>query len=105
MQIEKLVDAAIDLRIATMRAEEQGICGIVDCGGKKEEFIYFDKEDFAKLIKGRDYTVRKYPHSYKYQYKSKLCGLTFTCFTNKLLFDGDEEKIEEENNEYRIKKA
>ena len=105
MQTEKLIDRAVDLRIATMRAEEQGVCGIVDCGGKKEEFIYYDKEDFARLIKDRDYTVRKHSHSYKYQYKSKLCGLTFTCLTNKLLFDGDEIKLEEENNEHRISKA
>jgi hypothetical protein len=105
MQTEKLIDRAVDLRIATLRAEEQGICGIVDCGGNREEFLYYNEEDFARLIKGRDYTVRKHSHSYKYQYKCKLCGLTFTCLTNKLLFDGDEIKLEEENNEYRISKA
>lgn len=105
MQTEKLIDRAVDLRIATLRAEAEGICGIVDCGGNREEFLYYNEEDFARLIKGRDYTVRKHSHSYKYQYKSKLCGLTFTCLTNKLLFDGDETKLEEENNEYRIKKA
>ena len=68
MQTEKLIDRAVDLRIATLRAEAEGICGITDCGGKKEEFIYYDKEDFARLIKDRDYTVRKHSHSYKYQY-------------------------------------
>ncbi|MFA5528413.1 MAG: hypothetical protein WC996_07325 [Peptostreptococcales bacterium] len=105
MQREKLIDRAVDLRIATLRAEAEGICGITDCGGNREEFLYYNEEDFVRLIKGRDYTIKKHPYNYKYQYRSKISGLTFTCLTNKLLFDGDEIKLEEENNEYRISKA
>lgn len=96
MQREKLIDRAVDLRIATLRAEAEGICGIVDCGGNREEFLYYNEEDFARLIKDREYTVQKFPYDYKYQYTGIISGLTFICLSNELLFEGDEEKLKED---------
>ena len=93
MQIEKLIDAAIDYRIAKLKAREQGIIGVTDCGGSREEFQIYDADDFREMIKTREYTI---VHSKNYyEYKTKVAGLNFICLSNKLLFEGDEERLVE----------
>ena len=94
--LNKLVDVAIEYRIAKLKAREQSIIGVTDCGGKREEFQFHNKDDFSRLIKDREYTVQKLPYDYKYQYKSIISGLTFICLSNKLLFEGDEERLVED---------
>jgi hypothetical protein len=94
--LNKLVDVAIEYRIAKLKAREQGIIGITDCGGKREEFQYHNEEDFARLIKDREYTVQKFPYDYKYQYTGIISGLTFICLSNKFLFEGDEKRLVED---------
>ncbi len=94
MQIEKLVDAAIDYRIAKLKAREQGIIGVTDCGGSREEFQIFDEDDFREMIKTRKYLIVR--NKDYYEYKTKVAGLNFVCLSNKLLFEGDEERLVED---------
>jgi hypothetical protein len=93
MQIEKLIDAAIDYRIAKLKAREQGIIGVTDCGGSREEFQIYDKDDFREMIKTREYTI---VHSKNYyEYKTKVAGLNFICLTPYLFKEEDKEFIVE----------
>jgi hypothetical protein len=100
MQIEKLVDAAIDYRIAKLKAREQGIIGITDCGGKREEFQIYDKDDFQEILKTREYTIikRDGDDDYRYEYKTKVAGLNFICLTPYLFKEEDKKYITEEEN-------
>lgn len=88
---EKLLDAAIDYRVTKLRAREQGIIGITDCGGKREEFQVFDKADFREMIKTREYTIIERKDDYRYEYKTKVAGLSFICLTP-FLFDAEDKK-------------
>ncbi len=97
MQIEKLVDVAIDYRVTKLRAREQGIIGVTDCGGKKEEFQIFDKDDFQELLETREYTIIERDIEYKYQYKVKVAGLNFICLTPYLFKDEDKKYIVSED--------
>ena len=90
---EKLVDVAIDYRVTKLRAREQGIIGVTDCGGKKEEFQIFDKDDFQEMIETREYTIIERDNEYKYQYKVKVAGLNFICITPFLFKDEDRKFI------------
>lgn len=97
MQIEKLIDVAVDLRIATLRAKEQGIINFLHSEYLKiEEFQIDDENDFKRVIKDRDYSVKRFNHYYKYKYTGIISGLTFICLSNKLLFEGDEERLVED---------
>ena len=91
MQIEKLVDAAIDYRVAKLRAREQGIINITDCGGEREEFQVFDKDDFREMIEKREYTITERKGHFRYEYKTKVAGLSFICLTP-FLFDAEDRK-------------
>ena len=82
----------LNYRIAPLKQENKSIIGVTDCGGKREEFQFHNKDDFSRLIKDREYTVQKLPYDYKYQYKSIISGLTFICLSNKFLFEGDEKR-------------
>ncbi len=97
MQIEKLVDVAIDYRVTKLRAREQGIIGVTDCGGSREEFQIFDKDDFQEMIKTREYTIikRDGDGDYRYEYKAKVAGLNFVCLTPFLFKEEDREFIVE----------
>ena len=88
---EKLVDVAIDYRVARLRAREQGIIGVTDCGGKREEFQVFDKDDFREMIEKREYTITERKGDYRYEYKTKVAGLSFVCLTS-FLFDAEDRK-------------
>ena len=94
MQIEKLVDSAVDYRIAKLKAREQGIIGVTDCGGSREEFQIFDKDDFQEMIKTREYTIikRDGDGDYRYEYKVKVAGLSFICLTP-ILFKEEEREV------------
>lgn len=94
MQIEKLVDAAIDYRIAKLKAREQGIIGVTDCGGSREEFQIYDEDDFREMIKTRKYLIVR--NKDYYEYKTKVAGLNFVCLSNKFLFEGDEKRLVED---------
>lgn len=93
MQIEKLLDAAIDYRIAKLKAREQGIIGVTDCGGSREEFQIYNEDDFREMIKTREYTI---VHSKNYyEYKTKVAGLNFIFLTPHLFKEEDKEFIVE----------
>ena len=91
MQIEKLVDAAVDYRVAKLRAREQGIIGVTDCGGSREEFQVRDTDDFREMIKTREYTITKRDGDYRFEYKTEVAGLSFICLTP-FLFDAEDRK-------------
>lgn len=89
---EKLVDAAVDLRIATLRAREQGIIGYTKgYTGKDEAFQIYDKDDFKEMIKTREYIVTRRDGEIKYEYSVKITGLNFICITP-FLFNADDRK-------------
>src|SRR5699024_3505122 len=97
MQIEKLEKAAEDLKLATLRAKDQGIIGFSHSEYlKREEFQLDDENDFKRLIKDRNYGVSKFSHYFKYKYTSTFSGLTFIYLTNNFLFEGDENKLKVE---------
>lgn len=97
MQIEKLVDMAIDYRIATLKAIDSQIIGISYVGTENEEFQFYDEAEFAKLIKDKAYTVKRFDSTrYKYRYSSVISGLRFICLSDDFLFPGDENKLEGE---------
>ena len=96
MQIKKFINAAEELKIATLRAKEQGIHGYErneDC------FNDFNDEKFKELAKDRKYTISRRADyiGFIYEYKVKIDGLEFKNITNELLFAGDETKITEED--------
>ena len=96
MQIEKLIDAAINFRLAELKARELGIIDISGIDTEREAFHFREEEDFATMIKGKDYVIEKFSRDFKYKYSSVISGLKFFCITNKLLFEGDEKKIAED---------
>lgn len=93
MQTEKLVDAAIDLRDATLRAREQGIISYTGGQYAKEEFQIYDKDNFKEMIETREYRVTKRDDEYRYQYNVKVAGLNFICITPFLFKEEDKEFI------------
>lgn len=95
MQIEKLIDIAVDFRLAALKAKELGIINISYLGHEEEAFQYYGEEEFASMIKDKKYTVEKFDRD-SYKYSCIICGLTFFCITDKLLFENDENKIEGE---------
>jgi hypothetical protein len=95
MQTEKLVDGAVDFRLATLKAKELGIINISYLGDEKEAFQYYGEEDFKKIIEDKKYTVERFDKR-QYKYTCIISGLTFFCITDSLLFENDENKIEGE---------
>lgn len=91
--IEKLIDAAIDYRVSKLKAREQGIIGVTDCGGNREEFQIFDKNVFQEMIKTREYEISR--NGEYYEYKTKVAGLTFICLTLFLFKEEDRKYIPE----------
>lgn len=97
MQIKKFINAAEELKLATLRAKEQGISGYRE---GEDIFNVFNDENFKKIAKDREYKIRRrFNQAYIYEYTVAVDGLVFTNITNKLLFDGDENKIAEDKNE------
>ena len=93
MQIEKLlVKRAEELKLATLRAKEQGITGYEEV---ENYFKIFNDEDFKKIAKDRKYTISHKGNyrGFMYEYKVKIDGLEFKNITNKLLLEGDEDKL------------
>ena len=95
----KLIDAAVDLRIATLRAKEQGIIGYqkesdyMTIENTPETFQIYDEEDYKTMIQTREYTIRKLEDRiYKYQYMTKVAGLNFICITPYLFSDEDKKQ-------------
>lgn len=88
---EKLIDAAIDYRVSKLKAREQGIIGVTDCGGNREEFQIFDKNVFQEMIKTREYEISR--NGEYYEYKTKVAGLNFVCLTPYLFKEEDKEFI------------
>jgi len=97
INLEKLVDVAVELRIATLKADEQGIICYSKTLGGEEYFSLWREEQFAEIIKDREYKIKRFNGEYcNYKYETYISGLKFSCITKQLLFDGDEKKIEEE---------
>lgn len=101
MNIDNLVNAAVDLRIATLRAREQGIINYTEeiKNLDEERFNIYSEKDFREMIATRPYKIvelGRHMLPYKYRYKVKVSGLNFTHITINLLFENDNEKIEEE---------
>ena len=92
MQIEKLlVKRAEELKLATLRAKEQGITGYEEV---ENYFKIFNDEDFKKIAKDREYKIRRrFNQEYIYEYSVTIDGLEFKNITNKLLLEGDEDKL------------
>lgn len=88
---EKLVDAAIDLRISSLKAREQKIIGVTDCGGEREKFQIYDKDHFQEMIKTRKYSICR--NSEYYEYSTQVAGLTFICLTPFLFKEEDKKYI------------
>jgi uncharacterized protein YbcI len=108
MQIEKLIDAAIDLRDAVLKADknienaklkarEQGIISITGEGKTNEHFQIYDEKDFKEMIRTREYKIEEFNYPpYKYQYIVKVYGLNFMHIVTELLNEGDERLIVDE---------
>ena len=93
IDVEKLVDAAVDLKVATEQAEEQSI---IFYSSSADRFLIYSETVFKELINGRSYEVAKYNGKLDYIYTVIVDELKFIHITDKLLFDGDLEKIREE---------
>lgn len=91
MQIENLIEVAINFRLAELKAREQGIINISGIGTEREAFQFFGEKDFAKIIKDKEYTIKRFDKGY--EYTSTISGLKFFCIADNLLFDGDEQRI------------
>ncbi len=92
MQIEKLINVASEVRIATLKLKEQGIYSYNDAF----DTFHIPEDMFLSILGDKKYKVTlrnctEYPH----RYAVTITGLTFYCITNKLLFEGDEKKIKE----------
>ena len=95
MDIEKKVDAAVDLKIATLRAERQGIISYTREADKSDNFQIYSEKDFKEMLKTREYKIEIFDNPpYKYQYKAKVAGLNFIHIATEYLFNGDEDKLE-----------
>lgn len=97
INLEKLVDVAVELRIATLKADEQGIICYSKTLSGEEYFTLWNNEQFAEITKEREYKIKRFGGKhFNYKYETYISGLKFICLTEKLLLDGDENKIEEE---------
>jgi hypothetical protein len=74
-----------------LKAREQGIISVTNCGRSKEEFQVFDKDVFREMIETREYTIIEREGHYRYEYKTKVAGLSFICLTP-FLFDAEDKK-------------
>lgn len=92
INIAKLSEISSEYKIATLKAEEFGINGYA----KYSDQFSLTEEGFRKLASGRDYTVRQFGGCFKYEYLIKIDGVSFYLLTDKLLFEGDEKKLENE---------
>lgn len=100
MQIEKLVYAAIDLRIEVLKARKVGIINYQRCGDYFQIFAEDENIDVVSLLNGRDYkiSIKDYDEGdFNYEYKFEIDGLEFITLVESLLFKGDENKIESED--------
>ena len=88
--MQDLINAALNLRVATVEANEQGIVQVYNPGTSREEFQFVSKEIFAEMIKNKKYKIKRFDGDYPYKYSCMIDELKFTCLTEKLLFEGDE---------------
>ena len=95
MNLEKRIDAAVDLKIATLRAKEQGITGYTQNTDNSDSFQIYNEKDFRQMLKTREYKTEifNYP-PYKYRYSAKVAGLNFIHIATEYLFIGDKDKLE-----------
>ena len=93
IDVEKLVDAAVDLKVATERAEEKSI---IFYSSSADRFLIYSETVFKELLNGRKYEVAKYNGKLDYMYTVIVDELEFIHITDKLLFNEDLEKIMEE---------
>lgn len=93
MQIENLIDTAVDLRISTLRAKETKIIAYSDW----KDGFQVSSTTFQEIKGNRDYEVfdRK-DEEYKYLYTMKISGLLFFAVSPFLIYEGDEGKVQEE---------
>jgi len=102
MNIEKMIDTAFDLKIATLKASEQGIISYTQNADKSDSFQIYSGKDFKEMLKTREYKIKRFDHPpYKYQYEIVVLGMNFMHIVTQYLFIGDKAKLEreEENNE------
>ena len=92
MNIEKMIDTAVDLKIATLRAKEQGIISYTEMGNK---FRVYDEKNFRRMLEMREYKIKRFNNPpYKYEYKVVVLGLNLTYIAIEYLFTGDADKLE-----------
>lgn len=99
MQIEKIIETAEDLKLATYRAEHAGICGFTHITNK-EHFLIHDEDIFKKLMEDNSYKIEDFNvkgSDYIYEYIVNVGGLNFVYLAREL-FDRDIPMQEGERN-------
>jgi len=92
MDIEKMIDTAVDLKIATLRAKEQGIISYTEMDNK---FQVYDEKNFRRMLKMKEYKIKRFDYPpYKYEYKVVVLGLNLIYIAIEYLFIGDADKLE-----------
>ena len=83
----KLIQACKDLRVATLKAKEQGIINISDLHNEdsKEQYQIHEETLFIELAKDKLITKKKHSSEYKWKYTVEVDGLIFFTITNEEL--------------------
>jgi len=94
-ELDSILEAAFELKIASLKAEENEIYRYSSWTNS----FQVNNTLFREMFKGRRYKVNLCDDSFKYQYQGTISGLTFFAVSNDLLFDSDndikaEERIE-----------
>ncbi|NYB73887.1 hypothetical protein HZF24_07005 [Sedimentibacter hydroxybenzoicus DSM 7310] len=92
MNIEEFTNIASELKVSVMKADKLGIYSYGEYSG-----FHVTRETFINILGDRKYTISKSSdEEYPYKYSVVIAGMTFYCIAQTLLFEGDENKIEEE---------
>lgn len=105
MQIEKLIEVAKELKIKTMKLneelelanskayEEAGIYSYSDYSGG----FHVTKETFLEIAGDNTFTIKEWEDEYyKYKYECTVDGMLFYCITKRFLDFKKEENVEED---------
>lgn len=91
-KLDLIVEAAVNLRIATLRALQNGIKGY---DKDLDAFNIYDDSEFKEIIENKTYVIKvRENNDFRFEYIATIEGLRFRNVTCQLLFDGDESKIE-----------
>lgn len=92
---ESIIDTAVDLRIMTLKAKEQGI---IDYNPDENEEFLITAETFKSIKGNREHKVSKTNGNYyPYRYDVEIAGLKFFAIAPCLMYENDLEKLGGEN--------